>query len=152
MARRDEFIQVSKTVPFDNSTNGFVSTNAQAAIEEIKALLNVSASPGFTWGNSGTVANAYLLNDTVPSNKSGRLVPITGNITTIFVALELATIAAIEIRRNVLGVFTTIATVNMVASRKSTFTVSVPVSFNDELSCYVNGTCKSPVIGIVIKS
>ena len=39
MARRDEFIQVSKTVPFDNSTNGFTSTEAQSAIEEVKNLV-----------------------------------------------------------------------------------------------------------------
>jgi hypothetical protein len=148
---RDQYSQVAESVPFDNATNGFVADNAQTAIEELKNIINTSASPGFTWGNSGTVTNAFLLNDTVPSNKSGRLVSITGNIVSVFVALELATTVAIEIKRNVLGVFTTIATANMVASRKNTFAVSIPVSINDELACYVNGSCKSPVVGIVVK-
>jgi hypothetical protein len=113
--------------------------------------INKSASPGFTWGNSGTVNNAYLLNDTVPSNKSGRLSSVTGTMVVVFVALEIATTVTVEIQRNVLGVFTTIASVNMVASRKATFPVSVAITENDELSCFINGSCKSPVVGIVIQ-
>jgi hypothetical protein len=148
---RDQYSQVAESIPFDNATNGFTADNAQSAIEELKYIIDNGASPGFTWGNSGNVSNSYLLNDTVPSNKSGRIVSITGNIVSIFVALELSTTVNIEIRRNVLGVFTTIATANVVSSRKNTFTVSVPVNVNDELACYINGSCKSPVVGIVVK-
>jgi hypothetical protein len=155
MSRRDEFIQIAKTVPFDKDNDPaceFVSEDVQSVIEELCDRIDTSASPGFTWGNSGNVVNAYLLNDTVPSNKAGRLSSVTGNIVSIFVALEVAATVTVEIQRNVLNVFTTIASVNMVATRKSTFTVSVPITLNDELACYINGSCKSPVVGLVIKS
>lgn len=36
MSLRDFFVQVAKTVWFDNSTNGFTATDTQAAIEEAK--------------------------------------------------------------------------------------------------------------------
>lgn len=69
MSLRDYFVQVAKSIWFDNSTNGFTADDVQGAIEEIGA----STSPGFTWGRSGNVTSgSYLLNDSVPSNKSGR--------------------------------------------------------------------------------
>jgi len=32
---KDQFVQVAQSTPFDNSTNGFVSEDTQAAIEEV---------------------------------------------------------------------------------------------------------------------
>jgi hypothetical protein len=155
MSRRDEFVQVARTVPFDNTTpgaSGMTSEEVQAAIEELRDQINTAASPGFTWGNSGVVNNAYLLNDTVPSNKSGRIVPVTGNIKQIFLSLELATAVTIEIRRRVGLVYTPITSVTTLpAERLKIINVSVPVVFGDELSAYVNGNCKSPVLGVVIR-
>lgn len=67
--KRDDFEQVAIETPFDNSTNGFVSDNVQAAIEEV----GVTASPGFGFGRSGSVSrNTWLLRSgSVPSNKTG---------------------------------------------------------------------------------
>ena len=147
-------IQLADGVPFDNSTNGFVSEDVQAAIEEVSDAVTVSASPGFTWGKSGNVSNSYLLNDSVPSNTAGRLVPVTtGVVTTVFVAAQTASTSTIEVRRRVGAVFTTIAICAMAGVRKITCTIGTPpaVVLNDELTVYVNGAAKNPVVGIIIK-
>lgn len=57
MARRDMFSQPARATSFDNSTNGFESDNVQEAIEE----LNVSASPGFSFGRQGTLPTGTYL-------------------------------------------------------------------------------------------
>lgn len=57
MARRDEFIQVAETVPFDNDTNGFVSEDVQAAIEEAKQNAEGFPRAGIRSTYNGTVSN-----------------------------------------------------------------------------------------------
>lgn len=150
-----ERIQTAEEVPFDNSTNGFTSTDTQAAIEELSNNVAVSASPGFTWGKSGNVSNTYLLNDTVPCNTAGRLVPVSsGQITTLFVAAENNSSATIEVRRRDPGpVFTVVASTVLSAQRTKTDTLASPpsVNLNDELCIYINGAIKNPVIGLIIK-
>lgn len=66
--------QVAESIPFDNDSNGFSSDNVQDAIEEIGA----SASPGFSFGRSGTVStNSWLRRPgNVPSNRAGVTIPI----------------------------------------------------------------------------
>lgn len=39
--------QVAKTTPFDNSTNEFIATSVQDAIEEVRAAIVVD--DGFSW-------------------------------------------------------------------------------------------------------
>jgi len=115
----------------------------------------ISASPGFTWGKSGSVSNTYLLNDTVPGNTAGRLSPVDGFITTIFVSCEIATSTVIEIQRRTAGpTFTILATVTLSAERKKTVLLAVQpaVAKNDELMIKVTGpSIKNPVIGLIIK-
>ncbi len=149
-----ERIQTAEEVPFDNSSNGLSSTDVQAAIEEVNTSVQVSASPGFTWGRSGNTSDTYLSNDSVPSNTSGRLVPVTsGEITTIFIAAELNSTATIEVRLRVGSTFTTIASCPYGGTRKVTCSIASPppVALNDELAIYVSGAAKNPVVGIIIK-
>jgi hypothetical protein len=160
MSRRDEFIQVAEQTPFDNDTNGFVADNVQDAIEEIQNNAEVTATPGFTWGDSGAIKNAYLLNDNVASNSSGRVVTLDGFITTLFIATDLDTDQyTLEIRRRVGNTFTTIA--SLVASSSDGFrkyyddNVNIAVTKGDELSAYIkksgNKGATNPVCGIIIK-
>lgn len=74
MSRRDQFNQVADSVPFDNDSNGFSADNVQEAIEEIGA----SASPGFSFGRSGSVSAGTWLRrpGNVPSNRAGVTIPI----------------------------------------------------------------------------
>lgn len=131
------------------------SNNAQDAIEEVANNVATSASPGFTWGKSGNINNSYLLNDTVPCNKSGRMVPVTsGNVTTIFVAAEVTSNATIQIMRRDPGpIFTVIASTTLVAQRTKTdqLVALAPVVFDDEICVFISGSIKNPVVGLIIK-
>lgn len=53
--------QVAQAVPFDNTTNGFISTDAQAAIEEAKQNAEGFPRAGIRSSYNGTVsANQWL--------------------------------------------------------------------------------------------
>lgn len=142
---------VAAGTPFDNSTNGFSATNVQSAIEEIGA----SASPGFSFGRSGTSnAGTYLQVDSVPSNQAGRIVPLTsGFITNIFTSCQNAAVFTIEIQKRVGNTFTTVYTETINNVRKQTSTITgVPVSLNDELCCRIGtGSANNVVVGLIIK-
>jgi hypothetical protein len=64
--------------------------NVQEFLEYLLTLVGLSASPGFTWGRSGNiVAGAWLLNDTVPSDRTGRTVFIyNGEAVQLFTSNE----------------------------------------------------------------
>jgi hypothetical protein len=114
------------------------------------------ATPGFTWGASGNVnAGTYLLNDTVPSNKSGRVVPINGYIRYAFVTVELAATVTFTIEKRVGASFTTLATFSLSVERKKAVDfgyAAIPVSVEDEVAIRVSsGSCKSPVVGLVVR-
>ena len=125
---------VAQAVPFNNSTNGFTSSDVQAAIEELKNTINTSASPGFSFGRSGTVvAGTYLQNETVPSNVSGRWVYINNaTIKNVFISNELVTTYKIEVlyhNGNGAGL-TSLGTITVTAATGGAFPVSwsVPTS------------------------
>lgn len=146
---------VAPAIPFDNSTNGFVSDNVQEAIEELGSGVAVSASPGFTWGKSGSISNAWLLNDTVPSNVAGRIVPITsGYIAEIFVSAETVSTCTLTIykRTDPGPVYTAITSVSLTAERIKVAASTASVARGDELAIKVtSGSIKNPVVGLVIK-
>lgn len=149
--RRDAINQVAKSVPFDNDSNGFVATDVQTAIEEIGA----SASPGFSFGRSGTSnAGTYLQVDGVPSNQAGRIVPLTSAfISDIFISCQTAATFSIQIQKRVGNVFTTIFTQTITASRVFTGPViGVSVNLGDELCCRVSsGSVNNVVVGVIVK-
>jgi hypothetical protein len=61
MEKRDTYTPVASSIPFDNSTNGFLSDDTQGAVEETKQLVSVSASPGWSFGRNGNLnAGTYL--------------------------------------------------------------------------------------------
>lgn len=129
---------VAKSVPFDNASNGFTSTDVQGAIEEIQTGLSTSASPGFSFGRSGNAnSGTYLQNETVPSNVSGRWVYIdNAYIRKVFVSNENVTTYKIEIlyhdgnETNL----TTLGSVTVTSSRGGEFTVNFPVPKNKQIA------------------
>ena len=146
---------IAKSIFFDNSTNGFIAKDTQGAIEEVANRVAVSASPGFSWGRSGnSSAGTYLQNDTVPSNITGRLVPVSsGSITTVFVACDIDATFTIVVERRVGNTFTQIASVSVTASRKQTFSgLNVPVTLNDEICVKIGtGSAQNVVVGLIIR-
>ena len=135
---RDQFVPVARGVPFDNSSNGFTSSDIQGAIEEVKS----SASPGFSFGRSGqVVAGTYLQNETVPSNVSGRWVYINNAIIKrIFVTNETSTTFTIEVlyhNGNESGL-TSLGTVTVTASKGDKFSVNWPVPTDKQIAVRVS--------------
>lgn len=140
---------VAKAVPFDNTTNGFSSTNVQNAIEEIKS----SASPGFSFGRSG-VANSgtWLQNETVPSNITGRYVYVNSPIVRrVFVSNETLGTYSLGIyehdgnlvNSNLLG------TITVTSSLGGDFIVNWITTKGKQLSIMVSaGSCKNIVAGL----
>jgi len=141
MSRRDDFVQIAKTVPFDNATNGFVSTDTQAAIEEVLNTVLTSASPGFSFGRSGVcTAGTYLQNETVPSNISGRWVYLNnGIVTDVYITNELTTTYTIEVlyhSGNGVGL-TSLGSVTVTAAKGAHFSVSWPVPNDKQIAVRV---------------
>lgn len=152
---------VADDVEFDNSSNGFTSDEVQGAIEEIQQQAAVSASPGFTWGKGGSAGSGeYLNNDEVESNKSGRLVPFDGFVTTFFVNNEkTAGNKILELRRRrpcQTGPFVTIASITLLPGDAcGSFPVNAAVLEGDELSVRVSNSSadfENPIVGIIIKN
>lgn len=129
---------VAKSVPFDNSSNGFISTDTQAAIEEIANDVAVSASPGFSYGRSGNVtAGAYLQCETVPSNVSGRWVYLnSAYVTKVYITNENTTTYKIEAlyhdgnETNL----TSLGTVTVTSAKGGAFSVNWSVPVNKQIA------------------
>jgi hypothetical protein len=135
----------AKSVPFDNVGTDFVSTNVQDALVEV----GVSASPGQSFGRTGVSAGGtFLLNETVPSNISGRWVYInSATVTKVFVSNELSTTYTLEAMYhdgNGVGL-TSLGFVTVTAARGASITVSWPVPTNKQIAIRVaNTTANSP--------
>jgi len=114
-----------------------------------------AASPGFTWGKSGKVGPSiiYLLNDTVPSNITGRLVPIDDAIIAeVFVSNELNNTFIIAVEKRVGAVFVELLTISLIAQRTKIQSFAVSVTRGDELAVKLkSGSAKNPVVGVIIK-
>ena len=132
---------VAESVPFDNDTNGFASDNVQEAIEEIGA----SASPGFSFGRSGSLSqNTWLRRPgNVPSNRAGVTVGIT-NPTIVKVScsnrnVETYDVEIYEHEGNQINL-TLLATVTVTSARGGTFDVSITATENKQLAVRLGST------------
>jgi len=116
----------------------------------------ITASPGFTWGDSGTVnSGTFLLNDTVPSNLAGRIVPLTtGEITQVFVSSQDVDTFDIQVlKRTGPGTFSVLTTISLTAQRIKTETkTGVSVALGDEIATKLSaGSGKNVVVGVIIR-
>lgn len=156
---RDEYTQVAESVPFDNDNNDFVSDDVQGAIEEINQVVLTSASPGFSFGRSGNISpSAYLQNEAVPSNKSGRWVYINNAfVTKVFVSNELVTTFTLDILEhegNEINL-TLLGSVTVTAARGGSFNVLWPATTDRQLCVRLSPTsansAKNVVCGLELK-
>jgi len=141
--------------PFDPTGSSLVSIDTESAIKEINSTTEVTISPGFSWGASGNQPNgSYLLNETVPSNLAGRVVPlISGFITDIFVSCRVNATFTVTIQKRTGATFTNLASLSLTAQRVLTASITpVAISSGDELACVISsGSCSNPVVGIQLK-
>jgi hypothetical protein len=151
----EEYDLEADGIPFAPGVSGLVSTEIGPALREAATATAVSASPGFTWGRSGNISQgSYLQNDTVPSNVSGRIVPVSdGFIKTIFISQELPEAITVTVQRRVGGSLVDLVSASTLATeRVKIVTVDAAVSLGDELAVYISaGSPKNAVVGLVIK-
>jgi hypothetical protein len=151
------FLRAAKAwiTKFNDTVAQLGADEVQTAIEKLKVLSDVSASPGFVWTRSGnTPSGTWLQNGSVPSNLSGSMIPVSsGEIREIFVAAENSDTFTIEVFKRVGASFTSLATISLSSQRtKVQSYTGVTVTYGDELACQQSaGSSKNPVVGVVIK-
>ena len=153
--KRDSYTPVAEQVYFNpDSCDSIDSENVQGAIEELCNEVATSASPGFTWGRSGnTPGNTWLLNESVPSDKTGRVIFLTSaKLEAIFVSNEIVSTFDIEIYEHDGTTYTLITTISVVSLRSAIFnTGSLSLTSGKELAMkLVNGSAKNIVIGAIL--
>ena len=144
---------VASSVPFDNSTNGFQSSDVQGALEEIGA----SASPGFSFGRSSASAGPWLNRvGEIPSNRTGVTIGIADPVVTqVFVAcenVETFTVGIYEhdgdsVNLSLLG------TVSVAAARVGNFVVNFPTNTLKQLAVRVissTGTVQNLGVDVIL--
>jgi hypothetical protein len=151
--------RVAKAIFFDKTGSLLVSENVEDAIKELAEKVAISASPGFTWGRSGSVtSNTWLNNDSVPSNLSGRTIFLSSaSIKNVYIANQDATSGII------LGVYshdgdennlTLLGTVTTAATRSNSFSVDWSVATNKQIAIKTESTSaagKNLVVGVLVK-
>jgi hypothetical protein len=143
---------VARSVPFDNSTNGFQAEDVQAAIEEIGA----SASPGFSWGRNGNSSTGtWLNNEGVSSNLSGRLVFISNpSLAVIFTAnrnLSTYTLGVYTHDGNEINL-TLVDTLVITSARGGFKTTNISIPAGKQLAVRVEtGSAQDIVAGVILK-
>lgn len=133
--------EIAESIPFDNTSNDFAAEDVQAAIEEIGA----SASPGFSFGRSGQLSqNTWLRRPgNVPSQRAGVTVAISSpKIVKVACSnrnIETYTLEIYEHEGNEVNL-TLLGSVNVVAARGGTFSVSLTVTQGRQLAVKLGST------------
>lgn len=146
---------VAKSVPYDNTVSGLPASDVNEAIDKVLENTIVSTSPGFSWGRSGNTTNGtWLLNETVPSNISGRTFPLhNGILYEVSVSNENANTFNIEIYEHDKITYTLLATISLVSetSKTQSFT-GINITRGKEIAAKVTGgSCKNVVVQALFK-
>ena len=112
------------------------------------------ASPGFTFGRSGNVTNAYLQNESVPSNTVGRLIMLdNAKINTIAIANEDVSTFDVKIYEHD-GVTFTLKSTQTVTSSKTKLVEDLAIALTKGKMMAVeitNGAAKNPLVTVIVK-
>jgi len=124
----------------------------------IKDLISATSTPGFTWGNGGNQPpGKYLLNDNVPSNDVGRVIPLElGAIARISIAQKNATNAKFTVVEHdgSLSGAVDVTTVSMGGVKQKVFDfigAGIPVTPGRQLGVRVDSVAAfSPDVGLTL--
>ena len=145
--------QVAKSVPFDNSSNGFTSTNTQAAIEEVANNANSKPSLFALFSDTANNVNNKFLSteginasDTLPS-----VCPITSTIKYVTYTGTSATATGnIEFRINTsAGSPALTCVLSTGAGKTQVFSgLTFAITAGDTINCKVTSTsnCSKPLV------
>lgn len=141
---------VADSIPFDNTTNSFVSDNVQEAIEEVRSPPNggTGVTPPFLFSRQGGMGlNSYLQVGNVFSNQAGQIIPGNNKIVKITVTtsqvyniapvIQFQTRTGLSTRVDIAGASITIPGNN--TDYSATYVLPSPVTIgpNAEVSCYL---------------
>lgn len=150
----------SWSVPVETDTdraNGIPDEfdNIQLALEWIVDRVAISASPGFTWGKSGNITpNTWLLNDTVPSNLTGRNIFLhNAQIEVVYTSNQSVSTYDLSIYEHDGSTYTLLLTISVVAARGVEVELSTPISVTNglELAARItSGSAKNPTCGLLM--
>lgn len=121
---------VASSIPYDDTICQLGTDSVQGAIEALCVKVSTSASPGFTWGDSGNlVSGKWLMNDTVPSNLTGRRIYLfNGTLDVVFADAENSATYTIAIYEHDGTTFTFLADVVVTAARGNENVLVTPPS------------------------
>jgi len=150
------------TVPFSpgNNPDCFITEETvQEAIEQLCIGVQTTATPGFTFGRSGSLpTNTWLLADTVPSNNAGRLIFLyNAAILAIYAVNEInAAFSLGTYQHDGLGsTYTLKHTLTFLASEKTKFDIlatPVPVTTGLRMGMKItNNNGKNVAAGLIIR-
>lgn len=146
---------VAESIPYDNTDSGFTAEDVQAAIDEAATGGGTGASPGFSFGRSGNVSSgAYLSNESVPSNVTGRPVDLTNaRITQVSVSNENVNTFTIELEEHDGTTFVSLGTFSVTSARSNKFTgLSISITSGKEIAAKISsGSAKNPVVTVYVK-
>lgn len=140
--------QVARGTPFDNSTNGYVSTNVQDAILESLSTSIERARFTILCAYNATANTGRWLEwfQSVPSDTNPFVYPRDSVIKELSLSVRSSATVTIRLFKNGIQV----QDISLVSSKAATLTsLSLPFAALDELSMRVtSGTCSKPVLFI----
>lgn len=143
---------VSRSIPFDNSSNGFTADNDQAAIEEAKATAAASSRGPTICGFDGTAANGRWLEffSNNPSNNSPFIVAENNQLVAVSISSSASSTGTVTIFKN----GTSIQTISLSASKKNAISsLSINLVALDEISLEVTaGSISRPTVFMFIRT
>lgn len=152
----EEYDLTADNTFFDSTGTDLISDNTGDAIKELTQNVAQSASPGFSWGRSGSLSNnTWLQNEGVTSNRSGRTVTFANpTITRLFVStenLDTYTITVYEHEGDQINL-TALTTLSATASRTAdSGSISIPVTQGRQLAIRItSGSARNMVVGMTL--
>ena len=152
---------VASTVPYDDAIQSPASgtSDVQAMLDYLKNIAANSASPGFTFGRSGNLpVSTWLLNDTVPCNKAGRVNYLYNcTVSNIYVSNENPDIVklAVYTHDGDENALTLVGTVTTAAQRTNSFSVSFSIGQNKQIAIKIADDSpnagKNTDVGLVLR-
>jgi hypothetical protein len=140
---------VARSVPFDNTTNGFTSVEAQGAIEEAKTTANGSRYCVMCSFDGTATTNRWLeFSANNPSNNDPFIAPEVGILKSFSLIVSANSTGSLIVTKN--GV--TIQTISLAAARKIAVTgLNVAIASLDEIRVMVtSGSFSRPQLATFV--
>ena len=153
----DEELELSASnVTYDNSNSELTATDVNQGLDELSTTISNSASPGFSWGRSGSLStNTWLRNEGVNSNRAGRTITFSNpKITRIFTAsenLDTYTITIYEHEGDEINL-TALTTLSSSAARSAdSGAIEIAATQGRQLAIRItSGTARNLVVGMTL--